>query len=149
MSSLSLVIITMIPQIETIKPRIWNLLVFSTLNKKQSKIIIAGIAALKREAFITCVCIRAKYVNELNKPTLVKAKKNNNQILNGIENETDFYFVHSYIFKVVDEDRCITITDYGSEFVSIINQDNIYGVQFHPEKSHRYGEQLLNNFAIK
>jgi hypothetical protein len=53
------------------------LLVFSTLNKKQSKIIIAGIAALKREAFITCVCIRDKYVNELNKPTLVKPKKNN------------------------------------------------------------------------
>ena len=53
------------------------MLVFSTLNKKQSKIIIAGIAALKREAFITCVCIRDKYVNELNKPTLVKPKKNN------------------------------------------------------------------------
>ena len=52
-SSLSLVIIAKIPPTEIIRPNIWNLLVFSILNKKQSKIIIAGIAALKREALIT------------------------------------------------------------------------------------------------
>tara|TARA_B100001057_G_scaffold24257_1_gene22398 strand:- start:207 stop:563 length:357 start_codon:yes stop_codon:yes gene_type:complete len=48
------------------------------LNIKQSKIIIAGIAVLKRDALITCVCTRARYVKELNKPTLVKAKNNIN-----------------------------------------------------------------------
>jgi hypothetical protein len=48
------------------------------LNIKHNKIIIAGIAVLNRDAFITCVYMSARYVNELNKPTLVKAKKNNN-----------------------------------------------------------------------
>ena len=68
------------------------------------------------------------------------------KIIKDINSEFDFYFVHSYIFKVVDEDRCITITDYGSEFVSIINQDNIYGVQFHPEKSQLAGKKIIQNF---
>ena len=75
MSSLSLVIIARIPDAEIIRPKIWNLLVFSILNKKQRKIITAGIAVLKRDAFITCVWIRDKYVKELNKPTLVNPKK--------------------------------------------------------------------------
>ena len=68
-------IIARIPQAEIIRPKIWNLLVFSILNKKQSKIIIAGIAVLKRDALITWVWIRDKYVKELNKPTLVNPKK--------------------------------------------------------------------------
>ena len=67
MSNLSLVTIARIPPTEIIRPEIWNLLVFSILNKKQSKIIIAGIAALKRDALITWVWIKDKYVNELNK----------------------------------------------------------------------------------
>ena len=65
MSNFSLVIITKIPQAEIISPKIWNLLVLSILNKKQSKIIIAGIAVLKRDALITWVCIKDKYVNYL------------------------------------------------------------------------------------
>ena len=77
-SGLSLVIIARIPPTETIRPKIWNLFVFSILNKKQSKIIIAGIAALKRDALMTWVWIKDKYVKELNKPTLVNPKKNNN-----------------------------------------------------------------------
>ena len=77
MSNLSLVIIARIPHTEMISPKIWYLLVCSTLNKKQSKIIIAGIAVLKRDALITWVWIKDKYVKELNKPTLVKPKKNN------------------------------------------------------------------------
>ena len=56
----------------------------SILNKKQSKIIIAGIAALKRDALITWVWIKDKYVKELNKPTLVNPKKNNNGKLSKI-----------------------------------------------------------------
>jgi len=64
-----------IPNTEIISPKIWYLLVFSILKRKHNKIIIAGIAVLKREAFITCVYTNYKYVNELNKPTLVKDKK--------------------------------------------------------------------------
>ena len=60
MSILSLVIIARIPHTEMISPKIWYLLVCSTLNKKQSKIIIAGIAVLKRDALMTWVWIKDK-----------------------------------------------------------------------------------------
>ena len=73
----SFVIIDKIPNTDRINPSIWNLLVFSILSKKHKKIIAAGIAVLKREALITCVWTNDKYVKVLNKPTLVKAKKNN------------------------------------------------------------------------
>ena len=72
------VIIAKIPNTEIIKPKIWNLLVVSIFSKKHKRIIVAGIAVLKREALITWVWTNDKYVNELNSPTLVKAKKNNN-----------------------------------------------------------------------
>jgi len=58
-----------------------------------------------------------------------------------------FYFLHSYHFSNVDESDVIGITEYTESFVSAINKDNIYGVQFHPEKSHNAGLQLLRNFA--
>ena len=68
-------IIDKIPKTEIISPAIWYLFVFSILNKKHNKIIIAGIAVLNKEAFITWVWTNDKYVKELNKPTLVNAKK--------------------------------------------------------------------------
>jgi len=71
------VTIDKIPKTAKNNPKTWNLFVFSILNMKHNKIIIAGIAVLKSEALITWVWIKARYVNELNKPTLVKAKKNN------------------------------------------------------------------------
>jgi glutamine amidotransferase len=61
--------------------------------------------------------------------------------------ETRFYFVHSYFVKVKDEQNSILKTNYGIEFDCAIQKDNIYGVQFHPEKSHRFGMKLLENFA--
>ena len=75
-SKLSLVIIDKIPKTEIIRPIIWYLFVCSILNKKHNRIMIAGMAVLKREAFITWVWTNDKYVKELNKPTLVKAKNN-------------------------------------------------------------------------
>lgn len=58
-----------------------------------------------------------------------------------------FYFLHSYAFKCADEKNCIASTEYASMFCSAINKDNIFGVQFHPEKSHTAGVTLLKNFA--
>lgn len=61
--------------------------------------------------------------------------------------ESRFYFAHSYHVSPVDSGAAISAAAYGYEFVSGIEQDNILGVQFHPEKSHRYGMQLFKNFA--
>ena len=61
--------------------------------------------------------------------------------------EPRFYFVHSYYVKVENEENSILKTNYGIEFDSAIQKDNIYGVQFHPEKSHKFGMKLLSNFA--
>ena len=63
------------------------------------------------------------------------------------EEETRFYFVHSYAVEADKEEHSILKTSYGIDFDSAIQRDNIFGVQFHPEKSHRYGIRLLNNFA--
>ena len=61
--------------------------------------------------------------------------------------EVRFYFVHSYFVKVEDEKNSILKTKYGIEFDSAIQKDNIYGAQFHPEKSHKFGMKLFENFA--
>jgi len=61
--------------------------------------------------------------------------------------ESRFYFVHSYYVKVANEENSILKTDYGINFDAAIQKENIYGVQFHPEKSHKFGMQLLKNFA--
>ena len=61
--------------------------------------------------------------------------------------ENRFYFVHSFYVKTKIEEETLSTSNYGIEFASSIHRDNIYGVQFHPEKSHRYGMQLLKNFS--
>jgi glutamine amidotransferase len=63
------------------------------------------------------------------------------------EPEHRFYFVHSYHVQVEDEKYSILKTEHGYSFDSAIQNDNIFGVQFHPEKSHRFGMRLLENFS--
>ena len=58
-----------------------------------------------------------------------------------------FYFVHSYYMECPQQDNVIGSTSYGINFASAIGKDNIFGVQFHPEKSHHFGMQLLKNFV--
>lgn len=60
--------------------------------------------------------------------------------------EQRFYFVHSYFVDCFDKNDIVGVTDYGGEFTSILERDSILGVQFHPEKSHRYGARLLQKF---
>ena len=71
----------------------------------------------------------------------------NHPLFKGLEQQAIFYFLHSYYFKCSNEENSISKTDYGINFSSSIQHDNIYGIQFHPEKSHSYGERLLKNFA--
>lgn len=61
--------------------------------------------------------------------------------------EERFYFVHSYHAQVEDESYSILKTEYGYPFDSAIQKENVFGVQFHPEKSHRFGMHLLETFA--
>lgn len=61
--------------------------------------------------------------------------------------ESRFYFVHSFRVNVDDENNSILKADYGIRFDAAIQKENIFGAQFHPEKSHKFGMQLLKNFA--
>ena len=74
---------------------------------------------------------------------------NKNNLFDGIENNSDFYFTHSY-YLVSKENKLIsTLTNYGDDFISSIKINNIYGVQFHPEKSQKNGLRLIKNFIEK
>lgn len=75
----------------------------------------------------------------------IASKKN--KILKGIQSDDEFYFVHSYYVSKTTEDEVLCKTTFEREFISALSKDNIYGVQFHPEKSHESGFQLLKNFA--
>ena len=61
--------------------------------------------------------------------------------------DTRFYFLHSYFFECQNSEDSIATSSYGIEFTCAIAKDNILGVQFHPEKSHHFGVNLLRNFA--
>lgn len=61
--------------------------------------------------------------------------------------EPRFYFVHSYYVQAASEKDVLMKTHYGIDFHSVIQHNNIFGAQFHPEKSHRFGMKLLENFA--
>jgi len=65
----------------------------------------------------------------------------------GLEKDAKFYFLHSYFFSHSDESQVLSYTEYNKLFASSVNYKNIFGVQFHPEKSHHWGIQLLKNFA--
>lgn len=69
------------------------------------------------------------------------------QILDGIDNNLRFYFVHSYHVACKDQCNAVAKTCYGYDFPPIIQKGHIYGIQFHPEKSHGQGIKILKNFA--
>ena len=65
----------------------------------------------------------------------------------GLERDARFYFLHSYYFAHKKEEHVLAQTDYSGLFTSAAHRGNIYGVQFHPEKSHHCGVRLLKNFS--
>jgi glutamine amidotransferase len=71
----------------------------------------------------------------------------NHPLFEGLEKDAIFYFLHSFYFECSNQKNSISETDYGINFTSSVQHDNIYGIQFHPEKSHSFGERLLENFA--
>ena len=91
---------------------------------------------------------------ELQKPSIphlgwnsIKIKKQS-QLLSGIDEELGFYFLHSYYFDCTNDFDILAETVYGKSFASAISHENVFGIQFHPEKSHNNGVKLLENFAL-
>lgn len=64
-----------------------------------------------------------------------------------LESDARFYFLHSYFFECDEPSHVAAIASYGFDFCCAVSADNVHGVQFHPEKSHHFGAQLLKNFA--
>lgn len=69
------------------------------------------------------------------------------QLFGGFEHPPRFYFVHRYFAVCEEPTDILGMSTYGVEFASAVARENIFGVQFHPEKSHRFGMRLLQNFA--
>ena len=79
--------------------------------------------------------------NKLNiNQSMLISSENNDQLL-------EYYFLHSYYFDVKDKSTVNATSEYGFKFDAVVNHENIYGVQFHPEKSHECGEKILKNFS--
>ena len=138
----------------------------NTLDKLvlESKIPVLGICVgmqlLADKGFENGECIGLGWIEG----TVEKFEKNNNNqriphigwnevnfeketsIFAGVESGEDFYFVHSYHFVCKNSTHIIGTTPYCGEFVSAVKKNNIYGVQFHPEKSQEPGFSLLRNF---
>jgi imidazole glycerol-phosphate synthase subunit HisH len=77
----------------------------------------------------------------------VRAARTGEARLAGLEPDARFYFVHSYHLAPENDADVLLWANYGIDFAAAVARDNIMGVQFHPEKSHRFGKQLLGNFA--
>jgi glutamine amidotransferase len=67
-------------------------------------------------------------------------------LFDGIQNFSDFYFVHSFAFVSENKDHVIATTSYDCNLTAVVQKGNIFGCQFHPEKSSKAGRQLLRNF---
>jgi len=76
----------------------------------------------------------------------VSIKQPQSPLLQGMDHQFRFYFVHSYHAVTENKENIILSTDYGYEVPVGVQQRNVYGVQFHPEKSHQFGMKLLENF---
>lgn len=70
----------------------------------------------------------------------------NNPLFKGIPDNADFYFVHSYFFDCEKSENIVATADYGGKFTAAVSRKNIFGTQFHPEKSQEMGLRLLRNF---
>ena len=76
----------------------------------------------------------------------IRVEQENDLTKNLIESSR-FYFVHSYYVKCSNKGNCLMTSNYGFDFASAIVKNNVFGVQFHPEKSHKYGKKLISNFV--
>jgi glutamine amidotransferase len=77
----------------------------------------------------------------------VFTSRRESRLFDNLDERARFYFVHSYHLVCSDRDDVLATSRYGIEFTAMVQRGNVWGAQFHPEKSHRYGMALLSNFA--
>ena len=75
----------------------------------------------------------------------IKVQKQNPLV--ELNSKNRFYFVHSYYVKCLDQNQSIATTNFGIDYTCMVNKENIFGAQFHPEKSLKFGMKLLENFS--
>ena len=113
------------------------------LGKKSEEGIESGLSLIDDQV------IKFKYNSNLPVPHMGWNNlyiSNDSKLLKGINEESYFYFCHSYCFQNSNSKNVIASTNYGENFCSVINYENVFGVQFHPEKSHKNGEKIFLNF---
>ena len=103
-------------------------------------------AVLEKETPILGICLGMQLLAERGYEVCDIEKRVETPLFDGIEDGTNYYFVHSYHFKVRDEENIAAVTPYCGEFVSAVAKDHIVGTQFHPEKSQKAGFRLIKNF---
>ncbi|MDA8739482.1 imidazole glycerol phosphate synthase subunit HisH [Luminiphilus sp.] len=97
-----------------------------------------------------CVKIRPAGLNPVKVPHMgwnVPVVIQDNVVLGVSDKSSRFYFTHSYHFVCENQDNVIAIVDHGANLTAMVQQKNVFGVQFHPEKSHRFGISILTNFG--
>lgn len=77
----------------------------------------------------------------------VDIKLRNDKLVKGLGDQERYYFVHSYHAKCENDANILMTCNYGITFTAAVKSGNVYGMQFHPEKSHKYGMKLLENFV--
>lgn len=79
----------------------------------------------------------------------VEIHQKNDPLTKELSENERYYFVHSYYATCEEQENVLMTCNYGSSFAAAVKKENIYGVQFHPEKSHKYGMKLLKNFVME
>jgi glutamine amidotransferase len=97
-------------------------------------------------------CVRFRFGDErpLKVPHMgwnVLMPRRESPLFKGLDDQARFYFVHSYHLVCADASDVLATARYGIEFTAMVQRGNVWGAQFHPEKSHRFGMTLLRNFA--
>ncbi len=128
------------------KPILGICLGMQLMAKKSEEGNVSGLGWIDAEVVKFSINDKLKYkVPHIgwNQIRIIKSSK----LMNNIAELSEFYFVHSYHFACNNRHDILNETDYEYKFVSAIEKENIFGVQYHPEKSHDAGEQLLRNFV--